>query len=101
MTASSRTGTRAALCTVLVTTLAAGEACGDFPRVNPFDEGAKVSVVVSGPDVVTAIGDTVIFHAKSVQGESLDQLAYWSAELPQIHERAQPVRRDRGAGQLA
>ncbi|HEX7981369.1 MAG TPA: hypothetical protein VF461_22355 [Gemmatimonadaceae bacterium] len=78
MIASSRARVRAAWCTIVAAMLGVGLACTDFPRVNPFDDEAIATLVVSGPDSVTTIGDTVTFNVKSQQGTSLDQVSYWT-----------------------
>jgi hypothetical protein len=76
MIASSRVLARVTCCAIVAATL--GVACGDFARTNPVDPQAKVTLVLSGPDSVTAIGDTVTFEVRTPQGESLDGLANWS-----------------------
>jgi hypothetical protein len=64
----------------LAALLAAGS-CEDFPRTNPFDTQALVPIVLSGPDSVTSIGDTITFEVRTAQGESLDQLASWTVPV--------------------
>jgi len=55
--------------------ITASAACGDLPRSNPYDPSGVLQIVLTGPDSVTAVGDTVTFEVRSTTGESLDQLA--------------------------
>ena len=54
--------------------------CEDFPPTNPFDKHAVLTLVLTGPDSVTAIGDTISFQVRTAKGEAVDQLATW--DLP-------------------
>ena len=66
-----------ALCVAALTVLAAASSCEDFPRTNPFDQHAVLTLVLTGPDSVTAIGDTISFEVRTAKGEAVDQLATW------------------------
>ena len=54
--------------------------CEDFPPTNPFDKHAVLTLVLTGPDSVTTIGDTISFEVRTAKGEAVDQLATW--DLP-------------------
>jgi hypothetical protein len=69
---------RIAWCIAVTIALASGAACGDFPRTNPFDDQGTVSLVLVGPDSVTAVGDTIAFEVRSARGEPLNTLARWT-----------------------
>jgi len=55
----------------------AAASCEDFPQVNPFDPHAVLTLTLTGPDSVTAIGDTISFEVRTAKGEAVDQLATW------------------------
>jgi hypothetical protein len=62
---------------VAIAALLGGTACNDYARTNPFDPEATVPLVLTGPDSVTSIGDTVAFELRSTQVESLATISNW------------------------
>jgi hypothetical protein len=77
MIASDRARVRLARCIVATFALGVGAACGDFPRTNPLDPGARLDLVLEGPDSVTSVGDTVSFQVRSADGEDLTPFVTW------------------------
>ena len=78
MTGSDIHRVRVARSLVAIAVLLGGAACNDYPRTNPLDAGATVSLVLDGPDSVTAVGDTVTFELRSAQGESFTDYSSWA-----------------------
>ena len=85
MTGSDRGLARVARHSVAAIALALASSCSDFPRTNPFDPAATLTLTVTGPDSATAIGDTVSFEVRSRKGELLNEVAAWS--VPQFLTR--------------
>ena len=76
MIGSDRRGRGVALWGAAFIALAAAS-CEDFPQVNPFDPHATLTLTLTGPDSVTAIGDTISFEVRTAKGEAVDRLATW------------------------
>lgn len=77
MTVSDLRRVRVVGSSVAIAAVLGGTACNDYPRTNPFDAKATVSLVLTGPDSVATIGDTVAFELNSAQGESLASISNW------------------------
>src|SRR4051794_30845778 len=78
MTGCSRALARAACCIGVLMALSVGSACADLSRTNPLEAQGEVELVISGPDSVTAVGDTVVFELRSADGQVVTQLARWA-----------------------
>jgi hypothetical protein len=60
-------------------------ACGDFTHSNPFDPETRVTLTITGPDTVTAIGDTLQFTL-STSPQFAHEAPEWRIEQPPLNQ---------------